>query len=493
MFRQIDRTSRTFRQIDLTATRSDPALRAALRDGSGQAGYTPPPRARGTGGMTMSDAASAPAASPMSASPHLVLIAGVGGLPAVDALLAARQVTPRVSVIFVTAWTAAEAVRQAWANAPADTEFLLSDDLDGAVDAAIALHDRVPVHGVLTYSELLLRPQAEIARRLGLAGNDPEAVAVAQSKARQRMAFAEYGVPAPRFAVIHTGSDLRAAAKAIGFPAVFKPSLGAGSLNVRLVGGPAELKAAYRTALRTYTPFIQDGDAFLLEEPLPVEGAAPSPYADYVSVESMLFRGRCEHLAVTDRLRLQHGYVEEGAVLPSRLDRETRQSVMDCAGQAIKAVGLTNGAVHTEIALTPDGPRTIEVNARAGGPIPVMLRAAAGYDLAVEMARAALGISPTPCPEMPAVAWYRCVPIPAGNWRVVSQRDAEEVQRLFPGLLRLRMLFRPGQQARRDTTQVLASFGVSAATVAAARAIAEEVERSLDIRLEPLGDREEES
>lgn len=420
-------------------------------------------------------------------SPHLVLIAGVGGLPAPDALAAARRVTPRVSVIFVTAWTTADVVHQAWADAPADTEFLLADDLDGVVDAAIALHGRMPVQGVLTFSELLLRPQAEIALRLGLPGNDPESVATAQSKARQRTAFAEYGVPTPRFSVIRSGPDLGRAAETIGFPAVFKPSLGAGSLNVRLVSGPSELEAAYNAAIDAYTPFIQDGDAFLLEEPMPVEGAPPSPYADYVSVESMLFQGRHEHLAVTDRLRLQHGYVEEGAVLPSRLHPEARQAVIDCADQAIKAVGLTNGAVHTEIALTSEGPRTIEVNARAGGPIPVMLRAAAGYDIAAEMARAALGTPPRPCPEMSAAVWYRCVPIPAGNWRVVSQRDAAEVERMFPGVTRLRLFFRPGLQARRDTTQVLASFAVRDTTVSAAQAVAEEVERCLNIRLEPYG------
>ncbi|MEU1624751.1 ATP-grasp domain-containing protein [Streptomyces sp. NPDC020096] len=418
--------------------------------------------------------------------PHLLLIAGVGGLSPLDALAAARRATPCVSLAFVAAWNTPDAARQAWERAPGGAEFLVADDLDGVVEAAVALHDRIPLHGVATYSELLLRPQARIAARLGLPGNSPEAVAVAQSKARQRAVFAAHGVPSPRSAVIRGESDLDTAVAAVGLPAVFKPSLGAGSQGVHLVGSAEELTASLHAALGADTPFIQEDDAFLLEEPMPLEGAAPSPYADYVSVESLLFRGEAEHLAVSDRLRLRHGYVEEGLVLPSRLDEQTARQAIDCADRAIKAIGLTHGAVHTEVALVPGGPRVIEVNARAGGPLPNLLREAAGYDFAREIARTALGTRPAGRPRITAVAWFRFVPIPAGAWRVVSQRTVEEARARFPQLVRLGLRFRPGAEARRDTTQHLAAFTVVGASTDEARRTAEAVERYLDIRLAPL-------
>ncbi|MDF3290474.1 ATP-grasp domain-containing protein [Streptomyces silvisoli] len=427
----------------------------------------------------------------MSEQPlHLLLIAGVGGLSAADALAAARRATPRVSLVFVAAWSPPDAAREAWERAPGGGAFLVADGLDGVVDAAVALHGRVPLHGVVTYSELLLRPQAEIADRLGLPGNSPRAVAVAQSKARQRAAFAAHAVPSPRSAVIRGDGDLAAAVSAVGLPAVFKPSLGAGSQGVHLVSTAGELADAFRRGLGADTPFIQRDDAFLLEEPMRLEGTAPSPYADYVSVESLLFHGAAQHLAVSDRLRLRHGYVEEGLVLPSRLDEPTARRVVDCADQAIKAIGLTHGAVHTEIAVLPDGPRVIEVNARAGGPLPNLLREAAGYDFAREIARTALGLRPAPRPRTTSVAWFRFVPIPAGEWRVVSQRTVEEVRAAFPRLVRLGLRFRPGQQARRDTTQHLAAFTVVADSTDEARRTAEAVERYLDIRLEPVDERQ---
>ncbi|MDH6129705.1 ATP-grasp domain-containing protein [Kitasatospora sp. GP82] len=423
--------------------------------------------------------------------PHLLLVAGVGGLSAVDALGAARRATPRVSVVFVTAWGPADAVRTAWEAASSGTagaEFLVADDLDGVVSAALALHQRFPLHGVVTYSELLLRPQAEITARLGLPGNRPEAVVTAQSKALQRATFAEHGVPSPRSAAIRTAADLAPAMAAVGLPAVFKPSLGAGSQGVHRVSSQEELAAAFEAAQDADSPFIQDDGAFLLEEPMPVEGSAPSPYADYVSVESLIFHGEVEHLAVSDRLRLQHGYVEEGVVLPSQLDEATHRSLYDCAEQAISAIGLTHGAVHTEIALTPDGPKVIEVNARAGGPLPTLLNVVAGYDFAAEIARVALGLPAGPYPEPIAAICFRLVPIPAGAWRVTAQRTAAEAHAEFPQLVRLGLRFRPGQEARRDTTQHLAAFTVRAETRDEARAVAAAVEEYLDFRLEPIAE-----
>lgn len=432
-----------------------------------------------------------PAALPSTGEPsgspqHLVLLAGVGGLSAPEALAAAVSVTPRVSVLFVSAWTDSAPLRALWMDeVPGGGEFLEVPDLDSATDACTALHERLPVHGVVTYSELLLRPQAQITRRLGLPGNSPGSVVIAQSKARQRAVFAEHSVPSPRFAAVRREEDLAAAAAEVGLPAVFKPSLGAGSQGVRMVTSLAELTDVYGNARTAATPFIQEDDVFLLEEPMPVEGGDGSPFADYVSVESLLVDGKADHLAVSDRLRLCHGYVEEGLVVPSRLEEHVLASVTACADQAIRAVGLTHGPVHTEVALTPAGPRVIEVNARAGGPTPNMLRVAGEYDFAAEIARVALGRPPGPPPALTGTAWFRFVPIPEGAWRVVSQRTAAEAQQRFPELRRLALRFRPGQEASRDTTQHLASFTVWGANAAEARSTAAAVEDFLAITLEP--------
>ncbi|WND39953.1 hypothetical protein RI578_39280 [Streptomyces sp. BB1-1-1] len=152
---------------------------------------------------------------------------------------------------------------------------------------------------------------------------------------------------------------------------------------------------------------------------------------------------------MTDRLRLRHGYAEEGLILPSRLPAARQADVIVCADRAIRAVGLTSGAVHTEVALTARGPAVIEVNARAGGPVPDLLRTAADYDYAAQIGRAALRLPPTQDVVLRRAAWHRFMPIPEGEWRVASQEEAAKVRERFPELVYLSPRFRPGQQVSR--------------------------------------------
>ncbi|MDT0610463.1 ATP-grasp domain-containing protein [Streptomyces lancefieldiae] len=417
---------------------------------------------------------------------HLLLLTGIGGHAPEDALDSLQTVTSTISVLHLTAWTPVDPVRADWSSRGLDGECLIAADFAEAAETVAALHRRRRIDGVVTYSELLLRPQAEIAQRLGLPGNSPQSVAIAQSKARQRAVFAQRGVPSPRSAELRGAADLAPAAARVGLPAVFKPSLGAGSTGVRLVRDQAELERAYEEARAATGPFLQEDDRFLLEERLQVEADGDTDYAAYVSVESLLVEGQAHHLVVTDRLRLRHGYAEEGLILPSRLPAARQADVIACADRAIRAVGLTSGAVHTEVALTARGPVVIEVNARAGGPVPDLLRTAADYDYAAQIGRAALRLPPTEGVVLRRAAWHRFMPIPEGEWRVASQEDAAKVRERFPELVYLSPRFRPGQQVSRARTLHLASYMLRAGTLDEARALAEAVEQALDVRLEPV-------
>ncbi|MGW0367063.1 ATP-grasp domain-containing protein [Streptomyces sp. NPDC002990] len=420
-------------------------------------------------------------------TPHLLLISGIGGHAPEDALDSLSRISTAVSVVHISAWGDPEPVRADWARRGLEGEFLTAAGLDEAVTAGLALHERRTLSGIVTYSELLLRPQAELAERLGLPGNSPRAVTVAQSKSLQRQVFAEQGVPSPRFAVVREEADLARAAREIGLPAVFKPSLGAGSQSVRLVRTREELLAAYRDGRAATSAFLQEEDVFLLEERLELEADGDSGWAAYCSVESLLAAGERHHLTVTDRLPLTHGYAEEGTSMPSRLDAAAQAAAVDCADRAIAAIGLTTGAVHTEIALTPQGPRVIEVNARAGGPMPLMFEVGADYDYAGQIARSALGLAPDDTPEFSRAALVRMVPIPAGEWRVTAQTPKEEVLAAFPELVYVAPRFAPGGQVSRNRTLHLVTFLLSAPTPDEARALADRVERALGIELEEAG------
>jgi len=172
--------------------------------------------------------------------------------------------------------------------------------------------------------------------------------------------------------------------------------------------------------------------------------------------------------------------------MPSRLPEQQQQRLIEEAERAIRAIGLTHGAVHTEVAWINGEPKIIEVNARAGGPIPSMFESAANYDYAAEIARAYLNIRSGLKPQFQRVSWHRFVPIPEGEWKVVSQTPVAEVMARLPGIVYLSPRFQPGQKVSRQLTLHLASFMVTAPTAEEARALVAEVEKVLAIRLEPV-------
>src|SRR4051812_39058001 len=97
-----------------------------------------------------------------SRPPHLVLVAGIGGHAISAALDSLRSVTGVVSLVYVSAWANPDLVRTEWTERALRGEFIAVQDLDDAVQATTDLQGRLPVDGVVTYSELLLRPVADI-------------------------------------------------------------------------------------------------------------------------------------------------------------------------------------------------------------------------------------------------------------------------------------------------------------------------------------------
>ena len=83
--------------------------------------------------------------------------------------------------------------------------------------------------------------------------------------------------------------------------------------------------------------------------------------------------------------------------MPSALPDDRQESVRLVATAAIHALGITIGVTHTEVKLTPDGPKIIEVNGRLGGSVAPLLARSAGFD-AIRMQLMIVGYPPKPAP-----------------------------------------------------------------------------------------------
>ena len=96
-------------------------------------------------------------------------------------------------------------------------------------------------------------------------------------------------------------------------------------------------------------------------------------------------------VAVTGRMPLAEPFRETGAFLPCVLDSSEQRDVAQMAVIAARALGVRCGCLHTEIKLTGDGPRIIEVNGRvAGGGIADLVAAVKGIDMYESAVRSAL-------------------------------------------------------------------------------------------------------
>ena len=139
---------------------------------------------------------------------------------------------------------------------------------------------------------------------------------------------------------------------------------------------------------------VDPNTALILESVLVGLLARPIGLAPYVSVETLAVGGRFHHLCVTDRFPLAPPLLETGMLLPSCLGAAQQAGVATMAEQALRALDFRHGAAHTELMLTSEGPRVIEVNARVGGAVPFLLPIAAGYDVVTQIGRLALGLAP---------------------------------------------------------------------------------------------------
>ncbi|MCB5911078.1 ATP-grasp domain-containing protein [Streptomyces pinistramenti] len=131
-------------------------------------------------------------------------------------------------------------------------------------------------------------------------------------------------------------------------------------------------------------------------------GLPPDPRVlvqDYVegteySVESITQHGTTTHLCTTRKTVTPGAHrVEVGHSLPAALPPGTERAVHHEVERAIAAVGIRNGASHTEVIVGGDGRcAVIEIGARLGaGHIGVLLRHALGIDPWTALLDTALG------------------------------------------------------------------------------------------------------
>jgi carbamoylphosphate synthase large subunit len=242
---------------------------------------------------------------------------------------------------------------------------------------------------VLTFSEPLLPVVGRLAASLGLPGHTAAATALLTDKTLQRNRLRDAGVDDVRSWPVSSLADWPAARAHVGLPAVVKPSHGQGSRHTTIVDDDRTAPGIVHATLAAVHP-----SAIVVEELL--VGRRSMPFGDYVSVESARGPRGTDHLAITGKLPLVAPFREAGRLWPAPLAAAERARVTDLVDRALRALDVGVGLTHTEVKLTPAGPRVIEVNGRLGGHINGLARQVAGVDLVRLAGLLALGRDPEP-------------------------------------------------------------------------------------------------
>ncbi|MFN8632990.1 MAG: ATP-grasp domain-containing protein [Chloroflexota bacterium] len=273
-----------------------------------------------------------------------------------------------------------------------------TNDAASLIAWAERYHQFAPFDGVITSCDYYLSTVAQLAEHFGLPTTPPDAFETARLKHRMRAALDRAGLPNARYKVTTTWKETRAAAEAIGYPVVLKPTDLCSSMFVVVARDEQTLRGAFDQLddFPINTRKITREPIFLVEEYL---------RGEEISVEAFTFDGQTTILGLTDKsLSEPPAFIETGHMTPAIVSPENAEATIDLVQKSLRAVGYTHGLSHTEVKLTPDGPRIVEINVRCGGGhISQLYRLTQGVDPVEMMVQLALGQRPTYEPKATGV------------------------------------------------------------------------------------------
>lgn len=233
-------------------------------------------------------------------------------------------------------------------------EVISTIDTERVLEAA----KRHNIDGILTIcSDFPMRTVAKVATELGLPGITEKAAFNATDKAAMRQCLADYGVPVPAFYRVRTKEEYDHAISMFDKRCVVKAVDNSGSRGIQLIYDVTD-KNAVEDAFEYCKTYSRSGE-------LVVEEYMEGPE---ICVETLSVDGVCYPIQITDQLAKEPPYfTDAGYNQPSLLDERTQKRIKEVAVAANMALENFVGSSCTEMIVTKDGPKVVEVGARLAG------------------------------------------------------------------------------------------------------------------------------
>ena len=249
------------------------------------------------------------------------------------------------------------------------------------------------IDGICTIASDVAAPTvAYVAEKMGLPGNSYDAAVRANNKFLMREAFSKAAVPCPKYQMVDDIRSLDSISE-WEYPLIVKPSDRPGSLGVSLVHNKKDLTTGVAGALE----FSFKHQAMVEEY---ISGRE-------ISVEFISYKGIHYPLTITDKVTTgAPHFVELEHHQPADLSETQYAEIYEITRNALDALGITNGASHSEYKITPEGRIAImEIGGRMGGDFigSDLVRLSTGYDFLKGAIDVALGEF-----DIPALTEHKC-------------------------------------------------------------------------------------
>ncbi|MFM9960529.1 MAG: ATP-grasp domain-containing protein [Planctomycetaceae bacterium] len=276
------------------------------------------------------------------------------------------------------------------------------DDPPQAARQVLQFAQEYPLAAVVPVDDQVTVCAATICQALGLRHNSVGSAQAARNKHRMRELLERAAVPQPRFQLGSLDDDPVHIADQVRYPCVVKPLSLSGSRGVIRANSKAEFVQAVARLDRILRSEFSESPPTAghchRRKPSPPVTARQFLVEDFVAgpevaLEGLLTRGELRVLALFDKPDpLEGPFFEETIyVTPSRLAVSVQDDIARCTAEACRAIGLTEGPIHAELRINPDGPCIIEVNPRSiGGYCSRVLRFGIGQSLEELIIRHAL-------------------------------------------------------------------------------------------------------
>lgn len=246
-------------------------------------------------------------------------------------------------------------------------DYAISKNIDGVLTAASD-------YGVISASE--------VAKVLNLPGINPQTARLIKNKYLVRKCLFENKVDDTEQAYeINAQTDIAELSEKLSYPVMVKPCDGSGSRGASRVDFSKDLKSACGYAMSGSLTGRAVIESFITGR-------------EY-GVESFVIDGKLYVLGVMKKwMTKAPNYAELGHAIPSQLPAIIEQKVINCAKDALKALGVNFGSVNMDVLVTDEGHvHIVDVGARMGGNLigSHIIPLGTGIDYMANIIRAAVG------------------------------------------------------------------------------------------------------